>query len=579
MNDINTQFELSDTPHEQLLEAQRLMAIYKNNAARYYYELSQLGVDKRQILVSHRSRPSQSPGLSQYQAQTLIFNTRFVAYPSVIVMCQSESDVVTAYQLAVKFNLPVKVRSGGHDHEGECTGNDVVLLDLSGLKTLDVKQDSQGYVAYIGAGYRFYQLIPILADTENDSRPALTIPHGTCATVGLAGYIQGGGWGPWTRLHGMCCESLIAARVLLENGEVIVVNDEHNSDLLWALRGGGALSYGIVLEFTVRAFEIPDEIHRFELHWNTKEANTGHNSTFRVLEQWETAINDENTIELVGTNLKINAISSTSTTEKKCFKELQHPCIMYGYWDGSEEELRDFVQQYFSLGKLKITGTDSKHYYDSALMGHWARNSLYDVRRLSSAADKSKPFAPDFDSPAPHKITSKVVSHQGLSDVGKEQLIRSLTSTLICKESESLGLFSYVTLGAISGPFYANDTNEKASKRVAFPYTTSQYTIQYQTWWNEKVYEVEQGQHNPVYNYVNRALDWMEVCRDTDVCGTKGAFISFKDSSIPTREYFQQHYQCLIKTKEKYSAPYQKLPLNSPPETGYNHFRSRKTIY
>ena len=267
MDDMNTQFDLSDTPHEQLLEAQRLMAIYKNNAARYAYQLSQLGVDKNQILGSHRSQPSQSPGLSKYQAQTLIFNTRLIAYPSVIVMCKSESDVITAYQLAVKFNLPVKIRSGGHDHEGECTGNDVVLLDLSGLKRISVKQDSKGYLVRIGAGYRFYQLVPLLADTENGTRPALTIPHGTCATVGLAGYIQGGGWGPWTRLHGMCCEHLIEARVLLESGELVVVNEEHYSDLLWALRGGGALSYGIVLEFTLRAFEIPDEIHRFELDW------------------------------------------------------------------------------------------------------------------------------------------------------------------------------------------------------------------------------------------------------------------------------------------------------------------------
>ena len=579
MDDMNTQFDLSDTPHEQLLEAQRLMAIYKNNAARYAYQLSQLGVDKNQILSSHRSQPSHSPGLSKYQAQTLIFNTRLIAYPSVIVMCKSESDVITAYQLAVKFNLPVKVRSGGHDHEGECTGNDVVLLDLSGLKRISVKHDSKGYLVHIGAGYRFYQLVPLLADTENGTRPALTIPHGTCATVGLAGYVQGGGWGPWTRLHGMCCESLVEARVLLESGELVVVNEEHYSDLLWALRGGGALSYGIVLEFTLRAFEIPDEIHRFELDWNTQEVNTGQASTYSVLEQWENTINDESTVELVGTNLKINAIPSTFSTEKECIRDLQHPCTMYGYWNGSKEKLKQFAQQNFSTGRLKITGTDSKHRYDSSLMGHWARNSLYDVRRLSSAPNQSKPFTPDFDSPAPHKITSKVVAEKGLGDLGKEQLIQSLTSSLVFEDNESLGLFCYVTLGAISGPFYAKDTSETASKRVAFPYATSQYTIQYQTWWNEKVYEVEKGQHNPVYNYVNRALDWMEVCRDTHICGTRGAFISFKDNSIPTREYFQQHYQSLIQTKEKYSGLCQDLQPGSISDIGYNHLRSRKTIY
>ena len=252
---------------------------------------------------------------------------------------------------------------------------------------------------------------------------------------------------------------------------------------------------------------------------------------------------------------------------------------MYGYWYGSEEKLRDFVKQYLPSRKHEITGTDSKNYYDSSLMGHWARNSLYDVRRLSSALDENKPFAPDFDSPASHKITSKVVSSQGLNSVGKEQLIRSLTSTLINENSESLDLFSYVTLGAISGPFYANATSEKASKRVAFPYTTSQYTIQYKTWWNEKIYEVEKFQHNPIYNYVNRVLDWTETCRDAYICETKSAFISFKGSSIPTREYFQQHYQRLIKTKEMYSVQNLKTLISSRLLVGCNHFSSIKTIY
>jgi hypothetical protein len=161
--------------------------------------------------------------------------------------------------------------------------------------------------------------------------------------------------------------------------------------------------------------------------------------------------------------------------------------------------------------------------------------------------------------------------------MNKVQLITSLTSSLLFKESPSLGLFSYVTLGAISGPFYKDETVEAAKERMAFPYATYQYTIQYQTWWNEKADQKALGQNNPVFNYVNRALDWMEVCRDTEIVGTKGAFISFKDSSIPTKTYFLDNYDKLVEVKQKYSQPSSANNIVSE-SAGFNHLRTRKTI-
>ena len=69
-----------------------------------------------------------------------------------------------------------------------------------------------------------------------------------------------------------------------------------------------------------------------------------------------------------------------------------------------------------------------------------------------------------------------------------------------------------------------------------------------------------------VYNRTNRALDWMEVARDFDIPHTSGAFISFKDDSIPTKTYFAQNYERLIEVKKEYS------------HDKFNHLRKRKTI-
>jgi hypothetical protein len=416
MNDIiqNIQCVPHRDPHQQLLDAEKLMARYQQHVVGFTKRLHEANIE---FLTSTYTLSSETEGLSEYLAQTLIFNTRLRAYPSVIVKCKTNDDVIRAYRYAIESNLPIRVRSGGHDHEGECTGNDVVLLDLSGLKHLCIEEDQKhGFVAHIGSGYRFYQLVPELAAYSTP----LTIAHGTCATVGLAGYIQGGGWGPWTRRHGMGCESLVAAKVLLANGTVVDADENNHNDLLWALRGGGASSYGIVLEFTVKAFPIPDEIHRFEIHWNNSDCDSLKASTFEVLSQWETAINDPKTSALVGTNLKIDAIGLDNKDVCLNVKALKHPCTMYGYWDGDEASLDCFTKQYFGNAQYRITSTDTPTSYSPALMGNWARKSLHEyfVSNSATGASANQPFPPDYDEPAPHKITSKVVTKEGLNEQG-----------------------------------------------------------------------------------------------------------------------------------------------------------------
>ncbi len=128
-----------------------------------------------------------------------------------------------------------------------------------------------------------------------------------------------------------------------------------------------------------------------------------------------------------------------------------------------------------------------------------------------------------------------------------------------------MGLFTYLTLGAIVGDFYLDEKNQ-SDEHSSFPYKDKLYTIQYQTWWNQDLELKLEGQNNKVYNYTNRALDWMEVARDYDIPNTSGAFISFKDSSIPTRKYFMQNYDRLVQIKEDHS------------KDPYNHFRIRKSI-
>lgn len=513
----------------------------------------------------------------KYDQYRQIFNRLFQFMPTAIVLCETAQQVSVAVKFTSKHALPLRVRSGGHDHEGECSGTDTILLDLS--KMNKVKIDRERKIARIQPGIRFQSLTTELAKCD------VMIPHGTCATVCIAGYTMGGGWGPWTRKHGMCCESVVGATLVLGDGSIreLSMNSEIVGDreLLWAIKGGGGFSYGIVTEFVIETFDLPDEMIKFQIEWNKYHyvpenklfALRDATPTLHVLQTWEKVIasTQPDANQLVGTNLKI-AAKHASEGEHFNPHTVSHNCVMYGYWEGDENSLQKFVDKHFRhTGTCTVTimGKAGRKYqdlpYGDHLMSAWDRYSFHNMNLLKQGLEGT-PFPPDEDQPAPHKITSRLVNKEGLGTEGHYKLLESLTSPLVLSGNVHLGLFTYITLGAITGSYYQQVMTLEQKDKSAFPYKDKIFTIQYQTWWNETEKEKREGENNHVYTRVNQALDWMEVCRDYDIPNTSGAFISFKDSSVPTQTYFDKNYHHLVKIKRTY--------VNDP----YNHFRSRKTI-
>ncbi len=520
---------------------------------------------------------STSSQIIEYNQASQLFNRRIQEKPLAILYCTCTKDVQIAYKAAIQYNLPVSVRSGGHDHEGECSGTNTILIDL--IELSEVIVDEKTKIAEIGPGNRFIKLTTELA------KNGVMIPHGTCATVAIPGFIMGGGWGPWTRSKGMCCEYLVKAEIILGDGSIEVVSETNKPELLWALKGGGGMSYGIVTKLFIQTFDLPETLVKFELEWNVYDKHTQEIKesipTIKVLTQWEKIITSKNTSNLIGTNLKINGkpLKIIGYKDEKNNEPIYetfdpdtvvHNCVIYGYWQGTQEQLIIFITEQFTVNKIKpediridgVGGIGKE--YGNNLMGSWDRESHHNIKLLA-AGKEGTPLPADLDEPAPHKITSRLVDKQGLGANGHEGLLRSLTSPLILQENRLLGLFTYVTLGAIAGDFYKAMPLTDMGKS-AFPYKDKLYTIQYQTWWNNDLKQKEELENNKVYTRTNRALDWIEMSRDFDIPNTSGAFISFKDNSIPTKTYFAQNYEALKRIKEKYT------------EDQYNHLRKRKTI-
>lgn len=494
------------------------------------------------------------------------FNLRFNVFPGIIAFCHSteQAQHVVKVALANREHYKLRVRSGGHDHEAECTDDDAIVIDFS--QTYGYDLDENG-VLRVESGTIFKQAIPHLNEHN------VSIPHGTCETVGVMGFTLGGGWGPWTRKHGMCCEHVVGATLIDAVGEVknLSIHKEEDKELLWALCGGGGFTFGILSEIFIQTFKQPKHTVRFTATWERLLGGRPIPPAIQVLEQWEKVIAPGENPNLLGTNLQIFAIPEDDRT----IEDSEHTMKFYGYYgtdaDNIMEALASDMNQWFP-GSLKPVGTtiisEKGISYDFGPFengvevieaptdkylnfGSWERESHEAPkpkaeRTLEDEMDGY--FPPDIDNKAPHKLSSKMVAKEGLGLEGRKNLIRTLRSNHIKGITQTAHVHTYVTLGAICGNYYGPDFQKPTFPAgVSFPFQQRPYTIQYQVWWNED--EADRQHYDP--ERVEQAMQWIAQARDFDFPQTSGSFISFKDAQIPIQEYFMENYDKLREIKHQ----------------------------
>jgi FAD/FMN-containing dehydrogenase len=183
------------------------------------------------------------PGDSGYDEACKVFNSMIDRRPTVIARCASTEDVVAAVNLARDRGLEVAVRSGGHSVAGLSICDDGVLIDLSGLK--DVEVDPEARIARSGGGVLWGEFD---AATQEHG---LHTPGGRVTTTGVGGFTTGGGYGWTSSKHGLTCDNLVSAEVVTADGRVLTASDDENEDLFWGIRGGGG-NFGVVTRFDYR---------------------------------------------------------------------------------------------------------------------------------------------------------------------------------------------------------------------------------------------------------------------------------------------------------------------------------------
>ncbi|MBE1467281.1 FAD-binding oxidoreductase [Kibdelosporangium phytohabitans] len=190
------------------------------------------------------------PGDAEFDKARLAFNPLTDARkPAALVRCKSKEDVQVCVGVAAESKIPIAARGGGHSYAGYSTPEGGVQVDLSELKQIQVRPDG---TVRIGAGAR-------LADVYTElAKAGRCLPAGSCPTVGIAGLTLGGGIGVLARKFGLTCDRLDAATVVAADGGVLEASGAKETDLFWALRGGGGGNFGIVTEFLFSTFPAPN---------------------------------------------------------------------------------------------------------------------------------------------------------------------------------------------------------------------------------------------------------------------------------------------------------------------------------
>jgi hypothetical protein len=191
------------------------------------------------------------PEDSDYDEARQLWNGIITKSPGVIVRCTEKSDVIECINLANQNNLPVSVRGGGHNVAGNALCDDGIVIDLSLMRSVQVDPVKQ--VVKVEGGAK-------LGDVDEETQKSgLSVPVGVVSATGIAGLSLHGGIGFLTRKYGLTCDSLLSAEVVTANGKTVIADEKNNSDLLWALRGGGG-SFGVVTSFEFKAYPVGPEV-------------------------------------------------------------------------------------------------------------------------------------------------------------------------------------------------------------------------------------------------------------------------------------------------------------------------------
>ncbi|KAJ0015284.1 hypothetical protein Pint_20490 [Pistacia integerrima] len=282
--------------------------------------------------------PSHSSVLQSY-IRNLRFNTSSTRKPDLILAALHHSHVQAAILCGKKHALLMKIRSGGHDYEGTSYVSSVpfFLLDMFNLRSIDIDIKSES--AWVESGATLGELLYGISEKSK----TLGFPVGVCPTVGVGGHLTAGGYGNMMRKYGLSVDNVIDAKFVDAKGRVLD-RKSMGEDLFWAIKGGGAASFAVVLAYKIKLVHVPEIVTVFQV-----ERTLEQNAT-EIVYAWQHVshkLHEDLFIRLV-----LDVINRSQTSEKT--KTLRASFV--SLFLGDSERLLSIMNQNFP--ELGLTQSD-----------------------------------------------------------------------------------------------------------------------------------------------------------------------------------------------------------------------------
>lgn len=439
------------------------------------------------------------PGDPDYDRDRRISNARFNLKPAAIYYCESCSDVAQALADASTAHLDVRVRSGGHQHEGMCSADGVLLIDVSRIEHITPSPGEE--TAWIGPGAKLQNVYGAMFGYQR------LLPGGGCGDVRIGGLVQGGGWGPYSRKLGLTCDRLISFKMVTADGNPlsVTVGDPEYDELFWAVRGAGGGNFGIITDLQFTLAKNDGQIWQFAAKWKKWD------DVQPVTEQWMKTFPGATDWNLT-TFCRLSADGDSQDP----------PLVISGNYLGTRAALEERLVQL--LGDK----------YDAEKITYSAVNA---IGKIINPEYQPGPSLLDTcaGNPFRHKVSSCFPSSR-FGSGAVQKIVEYLKASPYQVHARR-----YLSLHSMGGFINSNENVYKS--RSCFPYRAKPFMLQYQAWWQPDDPKLE-----------SRYLAWVDTFRDEMKSAgyTEGAFINFPDRDLGLTDYYAGNLTRLQRVKRAY---------------------------
>ncbi|TYG99317.1 hypothetical protein ES288_A10G186600v1 [Gossypium darwinii] len=453
----------------------------------------------------------------EFSLRNARFSTPNTLKPLVIVTPSHVSHIQATINCSRTHGLQIRIRSGGHDYEGLSYVSQVpfVIIDLINLRSIDV--DAENKTAWIQSGATIGELYYRIAEKSS----TLAFPAGICPTVGVGGHFSGGGYGMLMRKYGLAADQIIDAQLVDVNGKFLDKNSM-GEDLFWAIRGGGAASFGVVVAWKVKLVPVPSTLTVFTVNRTLKENGT------MLVHKWQSVapkIHEDLYIRLF-----LRAVNSSQQEGKRTIQ-----ASFVSLYLGRADELVDLMQESFpELGIVK----------EDCIEMSWIQSIMY--------------FPSDIPEDAPLEILLNRTGSAGIFKGKSDYVTQTIPETALEGLWQRFYEDETESLEILFSPYGGNmddipETETPYSHRAGIL-----FNIHYVVGWSEE----DASESQRYINFMRRLYRYMEPYvsksprraymnyRDLDLgTNNNGPYTSYKQASKWGLPYFDKNFNRLIHVK------------------------------